>query len=146
MLNDQNVQSFVLNRLTKPTPNSINMLLLAWDGLSDESKVYILLNLSSIYKNTYIYLTEKILIKALDSKNQYIRYLSKKMILENHNTNKFFEGLKDKEEHKKDYLLGLEKNIKEIIKSDDSILENYLYTDTYIYAQYVTHNLLNNSR
>ncbi len=62
-----------LKDLLQPTPSSIAKLLAAWDGLSIETQIYVLIKLDEI--PTPLYLIERVKIKALDSDNAYVRYL-----------------------------------------------------------------------
>lgn len=59
--------------LLSPTPSGIAKLLAAWNGLNSESQLLILTKLETGPWPSY--LKEKILIKALDSANAYVRYL-----------------------------------------------------------------------
>jgi hypothetical protein len=63
-----------LSELLKVTPSGIAKLIAAWDGLSTESQIVILTEIQR--KNFPRYLTEKVYIKAIESKNAYVRYLA----------------------------------------------------------------------
>jgi hypothetical protein len=60
--------------LLQPTPTGVAKLLAAWSGLSAETQILILSELEKIGPPAY--LAEKVLIKALDSENAYVRYLA----------------------------------------------------------------------
>jgi len=70
-----------LSEILLPTPSGTAKLLAAWDGLSCENQIRILLS----FKDSHpYYLCEKIFRTALDSENSYIRYLAaKKFSLDN---------------------------------------------------------------
>ncbi len=63
-----------LSELLHPTPSGVEKLLAAWDGLSTESKIMILLKLDDI--ETPAYLKKKIGLNALENENAYVRYLA----------------------------------------------------------------------
>ncbi|MBL9029328.1 MAG: hypothetical protein JNK42_02515 [Caedimonas sp.] len=64
-----------LSEILRPTPSGTAKLLAAWERLSYENQIKILLNLSDPYPD---YLREKICRHALNSENAYIRYLAVK--------------------------------------------------------------------
>jgi hypothetical protein len=67
-----------LSEFLKVTPSGITKLIAAWDGLSIESQILILTEMQR--RNMPCYFTDKIHIKALESKNSYIRYLAAKKL------------------------------------------------------------------
>ena len=62
--------------LLNPTPSGTAKLLAAWDDLSLESQMQVLLALDDTKHSDY--LSKKVLSKALDSSNAYVRYLAAK--------------------------------------------------------------------
>jgi len=67
--------------LLLPTPSGVVKLLAAWDGLGGESQIVILTKLDVVTLPPY--LKEKILMKALDSANSYVRYLAARQLPSN---------------------------------------------------------------
>ncbi|MDH3503400.1 MAG: hypothetical protein OEZ41_05940 [Nitrospirota bacterium] len=63
-----------LRDLLNPTPSGTAKLLAAWDGLAMESQMQVLISLDETEHQDY--LIKKVLDKALDSPNAYIRYLA----------------------------------------------------------------------
>ena len=69
-----------LEELLYSTRSSIEKLLEAWDGLSVETQIKLLtkieekLDRHQFPNNTYLY--KKVFLKAIDSPNSYVRYLS----------------------------------------------------------------------
>lgn len=63
-----------LAELLQPTPSGVAKLLAAWDGLSVEVKIQVLTELPKLQLPEY--LDKKVRLKALDSKNPYVRYLA----------------------------------------------------------------------
>ncbi len=63
-----------LEELVKPTPLSVEKLLAAWDGLSFETQLTILSEYVSTYPQHY---RNKICLKSISSKNEYVRLVSK---------------------------------------------------------------------
>jgi len=67
-----------LEALLQPTPSGVMKLLAAWDGLETESQINILLCLKNEFKGNTWHLQKKILNKAHESPNAYVRYLAAK--------------------------------------------------------------------
>lgn len=66
-----------IKELMQPTPSSIAKLLAAWSGLSCETQILILSKLDEIPAPGYlVQKIIKVIIKALDSDNAYVRYLA----------------------------------------------------------------------
>jgi hypothetical protein len=61
--------------LLQPTPSGVAKLVAAWDGLSAESQILILTKFKTTTRRPE-YLSKRILSKALDSTNSYVRYLA----------------------------------------------------------------------
>ena len=64
--------------LLQPTPSGVTKLIAAWDGLTTESQIRILAELGTGIEKwqSPVYLIKKVLTKALESVNPYIRYLA----------------------------------------------------------------------
>ena len=63
-----------LARLLQPTPSGAAKLIAAWDGLSMESQMMLL---TALERTDFPgYLADRILVKALESENDYVRYLA----------------------------------------------------------------------
>jgi len=65
-----------LKELLHPTPSCAAKLIAAWDGLSLETHIQILTALEEVHFPSY--LAQKVLRKAIDSSNVYVRYLAAK--------------------------------------------------------------------
>ena len=64
--------------LLQPTPSGVVKLVAAWDGLSMESQMMLL---TALERTDFPgYLADRILTKALDSENAYVRYLAVKKL------------------------------------------------------------------
>jgi hypothetical protein len=63
-----------LEELVKPTPLSVEKLIAAWDGLSFETQLTVLSEYVSTYPQHY---RNKICLKSISSKNEYVRLVSK---------------------------------------------------------------------
>lgn len=71
-----NVPKYI-NELMQPTPSSIAKLLAAWSGLTSETQILILSKLDEIDVTYYLVpQIMKVITKALDSDNAYVRYLA----------------------------------------------------------------------
>ncbi|MFZ0035016.1 MAG: hypothetical protein WAK60_08535, partial [Sedimentisphaerales bacterium] len=85
---DQNQQKETLmqtdwiSELVKPKPSNMAKIITAWDGLSIESQIEILMQLRKMLppseSGLQYHLAKKVYVKALESKNAYVRYLAAK--------------------------------------------------------------------
>jgi hypothetical protein len=77
----QNIHSLpaYFDELMKPKPSNVAKIIASWDGLSTESQISILMHLSkvrlAVLPGLPDKLAKKIRVKALESKNAYVRYL-----------------------------------------------------------------------
>ncbi|MCX5634291.1 MAG: hypothetical protein NTW55_00410 [Planctomycetota bacterium] len=65
-----------LEELLEIRPSGITKLIAAWDGLNTESQIMILTEIRR--RNLPRYFTDKVHVKALESKSPYVRYLAAK--------------------------------------------------------------------
>ncbi|MDJ0955522.1 MAG: hypothetical protein QNI91_01615 [Arenicellales bacterium] len=63
-----------VKELMQPTPSGIRKLLAAWDGISPETQMLILSKFDEVQAPPH--LIRKVYVKALDSRNAYVRYLA----------------------------------------------------------------------
>ncbi len=67
-------QPAYLAELLRPTPSGVAKLIAAWEGLSFEVKIQVITEIPKLQFPQYLH--EKVLTKALQSENPYIRYLA----------------------------------------------------------------------
>ena len=70
--------SVLVAEMAQPTPSGVAKLLAAWDGLSVETQIMILLKFEGL--QTPPHLLRRLHVKALHSDNPYIRYLAARNI------------------------------------------------------------------
>ena len=75
-VSQQNDIPAYMKEFLKETPSAISKLSAAWDGLSTETQIKIL---EEMTKGSFCkYFTDKVNLMALKSKNTYVRYLAAK--------------------------------------------------------------------
>jgi len=75
------IQTSWISELVKPRPSNMTKIIAVWDGLSIESQIEILMQLRKMLPSNdglQYELAKKVRVKALESKNAYIRYLAAK--------------------------------------------------------------------
>lgn len=93
----------LVTEMVQPTPSGVAKLLAAWDGLSVETQILILVRFEDL--QTPPHLLRRLHVRALDSDNAYIRYLAARKIKFRQSCTGEEQALKEKIENDPDPLV-----------------------------------------